>query len=91
MHIVLAELMARCWYALQHFATVLCFTVKKKELKNGVKVLLGLAKAKLDQLINARKDTNSLSNVDFVYANINSKSSFQIIMSLFLTQWVIHF
>ena len=61
------------------------------ELKNGVKVLLDLAKAKLDQLINERKDTNSLSNVDFVYANINSKSSFQIIMSLFLTQWVIHF
>ena len=49
------------------------FYRKKKELKNGVKVHLDLAKARLDLLIKASKYVNSLSYVDLVYADINCR------------------
>ena len=47
------------------------FYRKRKELKNGVKVHLDLTKARLDLLIKARKYVKNLSNVDFVYADLN--------------------
>ena len=47
------------------------FYRKKKELKNGVKVHLDLTKARLDLLIKTSKYVKKLSNVDFVYADIN--------------------
>ena len=47
------------------------FYRKRKELKNGVKVLLDLMKARLGLLIKARKYVNSLSNVGFLYTDIN--------------------
>ena len=49
------------------------FYRKRKELKNGVKVHLDLTKARLDPLINASKYVKDLSNVDFVYADINCR------------------
>ena len=67
------------------------FYTKRKELKNGVKIHLDLTKARLELLIKASKYIKSLSNVDFVYANINRrlKIHFQTTMSHFLTQWMI--
>ena len=59
---------------------IVCFTTfhhgtmfyrKRKELKNGVKVHLDLTKARLDLLIKTSKYVENLSNVDFVYADIN--------------------
>ena len=47
------------------------FYRKRKELKNGVKVHLDLTKARLDLLIKASKYVKNLSNVDFVYADLN--------------------
>ena len=49
------------------------FYRKRKELKNGVKVHLDLTKARLDLLIKADKYVKNLSNVDFVYADINCR------------------
>ena len=49
------------------------FYRKRKELKNGVKVHLDLTKARLDLLIKASKYVKNLSNVDFVYADINCR------------------
>ena len=49
------------------------FYTKRKELKNGVKVHLDLTKARLELLIKAIKYVKNLSNVDFVYANINCR------------------
>ena len=46
---------------------------KRKELKNGVKVHLDLTKPGLDLLIKASKYVKNLSNVDFVYADINCR------------------
>ena len=43
------------------------------ELKNGVKVHLDLTKARLDILIKAIKYVSSLSNIDFVYTDINCR------------------
>ena len=67
------------------------FYRKRKELKNGVKVHLDLTKARLDLLIKASKYVKNLSNVDFVYADINCrlKIHFSKTMSHFLTHWVI--
>ena len=45
------------------------FYRKRMELKNGV--YLDLTKARLDLLIKVRKHVNNLSNVGFVYADIN--------------------
>ena len=45
------------------------FYSKRMELKNGI--YLDLAKARLDLLIKVRKYVNNLSNVGFVYADIN--------------------
>ena len=47
------------------------FYRKRKELKNGVKVHLDLTKARLDLPIKASKYVKNLSNVDFVYADLN--------------------
>ena len=61
---------------------IVCFTTfrhctmfyrKRKELKDGVKVHLDLTKARLDLLIKASKYVNSLSNVGFLYADVNSR------------------
>ena len=49
------------------------FYRKRKELKNGVKVHLDLTKARLNLLIKASKYVNTLSNVGFVYADINCR------------------
>ena len=49
------------------------FYRKRKELKNGLKVHLVLTKARLDLVIKASKYVNSLSTVDFVYADINCR------------------
>ena len=49
------------------------FFRKRKELKNEVKVHLDLTKARLDLLIKASKYVKNLSNVDFVYADINCR------------------
>ena len=59
-----------------HFTTFrhrTMFYRKRKELKNGVKVHLDLTKARLDLLIKASKYVNNLSNVGFVYADINCR------------------
>ena len=59
-----------------HFTTFrhrTMFYRKRKELKNGVKVHLNLTKARLDLLIKASKYVKNLSNVDFVYADINCR------------------
>ena len=47
------------------------FYEKRKEFKNRVKVHLDLTKGKLDPLIKASKYVNRLSNIGFVYADIN--------------------
>ena len=67
------------------------FYRKRKELKNGVKVHLNLAKARLNLLIKGRKYVKNLSNINFVYADINCrlKIHFSKTMSHFLTHWVI--
>ena len=57
-----------------HFTTFCHSTMfyrKRKELKNGVKVHLDLMKVRLGLLIKARKYVNSLSNVGFLYTDIN--------------------
>ena len=55
------------------FCRCTLFYRKRKPLKNGVKVHLDLTKAKLDLLIKASKYVNSLSNVGFVYGDINCR------------------
>ena len=67
------------------------FYRKRKELKNGVKVHLNLTKARLNLLIKGRKYVKNLSNINFVYADINCrlKIHFSKTMSHFLTHWVI--
>ena len=55
-----------------HFTTFRHHTMfysKRMELKNGI--YLDLTKARLDLLIKVRKYVNNLSNVGFVYADIN--------------------
>ena len=47
------------------------FYKEREELKNGVKVHFDFTKARLDLLIKASKYVNSLSNVGFLYADIN--------------------
>ena len=49
------------------------FSRRRKELKNGVKVYLDLTKARLDLLIKVSKYVKNLSNVDFIYADINCR------------------
>ena len=49
------------------------FYRERKELKNGMKVYVDLKKTRLDLLIKARKYLNSLSNVGFVYVDINCR------------------
>ena len=70
----------------RHLTTM--FYRKRKELKDGVKVHLDLAKARLDLLIKASRYVNNLSNVDFVYADIyfsnNNESFFNSMHGLIL-------
>ena len=47
------------------------FYRKRKELKNGVAVHLDLTKSRLNLMIKTSKYINSLSNVGFIYADIN--------------------
>ena len=49
------------------------FYRKRKELKNGVKVNLDLTKPRLNLMIKVSKYVKSLSNVDFVYADIKCR------------------
>ena len=67
------------------------FYRKRKELKNGVKVHLESTKGRLDLLIKANKYAKSLSNVGFVYADINCRLEihFSNNNESFLTQWII--
>ena len=67
------------------------FYRKRKELKNGVKVHLDLTKARLDLLIKASKYVKTFPMLtSYMLTSIaDSKSTFQITMSHFLTQWII--
>ena len=74
-----------------HFRHRTIFYRKRKELKNGVKVHLESTKGRLDLLIKANKYAKSLSNVGFVYADINCRLEihFSNNNESFLTQWII--
>ena len=64
---------------------------EKEGIEKRVNVHLDLTKARLDLLIKASKYVNSLSNVDFVYADINCqlKIHFSNNNESFLTQCMI--